>query len=164
MSEERRLARERCIRCTVNGLEGAWRNQRCVLDVNELKAEMGMGLPYPSEATGNSFEEAKVKLGIMRVLWDFEQNVHVAASVSVRLIEVVIAAAAGAGLQMVLPLPPHLYLLLENHFRRFSWFKSYQESHHWTELLQKLQKLEENEDKIDFTYQRLHTLENKFEV
>ncbi|KAF5447022.1 hypothetical protein F2P56_032607 [Juglans regia] len=44
--------------------------ERCVVDVNELKAERGAKLPYPSEATGSSFDEAESKLGVMRVLWD----------------------------------------------------------------------------------------------
>ncbi|KAJ7980908.1 nodulin homeobox isoform X1 [Quillaja saponaria] len=45
-------------------------SETCVVDINELKVERWVRLPYPSEATGNSFEEAKTKLGIMRVLWD----------------------------------------------------------------------------------------------
>lgn len=42
----------------------------CVVDVNELKAERWSKLPYPSEATGTSFDEAESKIGVMRVLWD----------------------------------------------------------------------------------------------
>ncbi|KAK7262414.1 hypothetical protein RJT34_29987 [Clitoria ternatea] len=41
-----------------------------VVDVCELKADKGLQLPYPSEATGTSFAEAETKLGVMRVLWD----------------------------------------------------------------------------------------------
>nr|KYP58577.1 hypothetical protein KK1_013991 [Cajanus cajan] len=41
----------------------------CVVDINELKADKGMRLPYPSEATGTTFAEAESKLGVMRVLW-----------------------------------------------------------------------------------------------
>lgn len=44
--------------------------ETCVVDVNELKADRGTKLPYPSEATGTSFDEAETKLGAMRVLWD----------------------------------------------------------------------------------------------
>ncbi|KAG2673576.1 hypothetical protein I3760_13G098800 [Carya illinoinensis] len=44
--------------------------ERCVVDVNELKADRGAKLPYPSEATGTSFDEAESKIGVMRVLWD----------------------------------------------------------------------------------------------
>ncbi|KAG4961318.1 hypothetical protein JHK87_037951 [Glycine soja] len=40
-----------------------------VVDISELKADKGMRLPYPSEATGNTFAEAETKLGVMRVLW-----------------------------------------------------------------------------------------------
>ncbi|OWM87555.1 hypothetical protein CDL15_Pgr022667 [Punica granatum] len=41
-----------------------------VVDITELKARRWLRLPYPSEATGNSFDEAEAKLGTMRVLWD----------------------------------------------------------------------------------------------
>ncbi|KAG2371351.1 Nodulin homeobox [Vigna angularis] len=41
----------------------------CVVDVSELKADKGMRLPYPSEATGTTFAEAETKFGVMRVLW-----------------------------------------------------------------------------------------------
>ena len=44
--------------------------QAYVVDVCELKADKGLRLPYPSEATGTSFAEAETKLGVMRVLWD----------------------------------------------------------------------------------------------
>lgn len=45
----------------------------CVVDVTELKADKGLRLPYPSEATGTSFAEAETKLGVMRVLWDLQR-------------------------------------------------------------------------------------------
>ncbi|KAK7852782.1 nodulin homeobox [Quercus suber] len=44
--------------------------ETCVVDINELKAERGAKLPYPSQATGTSFNEAEIKFGVMRVLWD----------------------------------------------------------------------------------------------
>ncbi|XP_062171969.1 nodulin homeobox isoform X3 [Alnus glutinosa] len=60
----------------VNQVHGKWYGrsleelETCVVDVNELKAERGAKLPYPSEATGTSFDEAETKFGVMRVLWD----------------------------------------------------------------------------------------------
>ncbi|KAK6940895.1 hypothetical protein RJ641_030426, partial [Dillenia turbinata] len=42
----------------------------CVVDVVELKVDRWARLPYPSEATGTSFDEAEVKIGVMRVMWD----------------------------------------------------------------------------------------------
>ncbi|KAL6208511.1 hypothetical protein ACLB2K_019460 [Fragaria x ananassa] len=41
-----------------------------VVDIKELKVRRAMKLPYPSMATGGSFEEAETKIGLMRVLWD----------------------------------------------------------------------------------------------
>ncbi|KAK9291768.1 hypothetical protein L1049_019718 [Liquidambar formosana] len=41
-----------------------------VVDVIELKVERWVKLPHPSEATGTSFDEAEIKIGAMRVLWD----------------------------------------------------------------------------------------------
>ncbi|KAM5563872.1 nodulin homeobox [Rosa sericea] len=41
-----------------------------VVDIKELKVGRAMKLPYPSMATGGSFEEAETKIGLMRVLWD----------------------------------------------------------------------------------------------
>ncbi|XP_027927191.1 nodulin homeobox isoform X1 [Vigna unguiculata] len=41
----------------------------CVVDISELKADKGMRLPYPSEASGTTFAEAETKFGVMRVLW-----------------------------------------------------------------------------------------------
>lgn len=40
-----------------------------VVDVTELKAKRWARLPYPSEATGSSFDEAETKIGVTR-LWD----------------------------------------------------------------------------------------------
>ena len=60
----------------VHQVHGKWfgRNleelETCVVDINELKAERGAIVPYPSEATGTSFDEAETKFGVMRVLWD----------------------------------------------------------------------------------------------
>lgn len=45
-------------------------SETCVVDVYELKADKGLRLPYPLEATGMSFAEAETKLGVMRVIWD----------------------------------------------------------------------------------------------
>lgn len=42
----------------------------CVIDVKELKAKRVTKLPYPSVATGISFEEAETRIGVMRVMWD----------------------------------------------------------------------------------------------
>ncbi|KAJ6680245.1 NODULIN HOMEOBOX [Salix purpurea] len=42
----------------------------CVVDVIELKTGKWARLPYPSETTGMSFDEAEQKIGVMRVLWD----------------------------------------------------------------------------------------------
>lgn len=41
-----------------------------VVDIKELKVKRTMKLPYPSMATGATFEETETKIGIMRVLWD----------------------------------------------------------------------------------------------
>lgn len=41
-----------------------------VVDIKELKVRRTMKLPYPSMATGGTFEETESKIGIMRVLWD----------------------------------------------------------------------------------------------
>lgn len=45
-------------------------SETCVVDVCELKADKGLGLPYPSEFTGTSFADTVKKIGVMRVLWD----------------------------------------------------------------------------------------------
>lgn len=42
----------------------------CVVDILELKVKRGTRLPYPSVATGVSFEEAETRIGVMRVMWD----------------------------------------------------------------------------------------------
>ncbi|KAL1361705.1 hypothetical protein HN51_010037 [Arachis hypogaea] len=44
--------------------------QTYVVDISELKAEKGLRLPYPSEATGTTFADAETKLGAMKVLWN----------------------------------------------------------------------------------------------
>ncbi|CAN4093145.1 unnamed protein product [Withania somnifera] len=41
----------------------------CVVDVIDLKVERSSKLPYPSELTGTSFDQAERKFGFMRVLW-----------------------------------------------------------------------------------------------
>ncbi|CAN4091513.1 unnamed protein product [Withania somnifera] len=41
----------------------------CVVDVIDLKVERSAKLPYPSELTGTSFDQAERKFGFMRVLW-----------------------------------------------------------------------------------------------
>ncbi|XP_059295471.1 nodulin homeobox isoform X1 [Lycium ferocissimum] len=41
----------------------------CVVDVIELKVERSAELPYPSDLTGTSFDQAERKFGFMRVLW-----------------------------------------------------------------------------------------------
>ncbi|MED6181851.1 hypothetical protein PIB30_023060 [Stylosanthes scabra] len=45
----------------------------CVVDVSELKIDKRLRLPYPSVATGNTFLEAEMKLGVMRVQWDLKR-------------------------------------------------------------------------------------------
>ncbi|XVF33860.1 hypothetical protein REPUB_Repub18cG0008300 [Reevesia pubescens] len=60
----------------VHQVQGKWcgksleESGTCVVDVVELKADRWVKLPYPSEATGSSFEEAEEKIGVMRVMWD----------------------------------------------------------------------------------------------
>ncbi|CAK7348222.1 unnamed protein product [Dovyalis caffra] len=57
-------------------VQGKWHerileeSEMCVVDVTELKKERWARLPYPSETTGMSFDEAEQKIGVMRVLWD----------------------------------------------------------------------------------------------
>ncbi|XP_060179182.1 nodulin homeobox isoform X1 [Lycium barbarum] len=41
----------------------------CVVDVIDLKVERSAELPYPSDLTGTSFDQAERKFGFMRVLW-----------------------------------------------------------------------------------------------
>ncbi|XP_015935619.1 LOW QUALITY PROTEIN: nodulin homeobox-like [Arachis duranensis] len=45
----------------------------CVVDVSELKIDKGLRLPYPSVATGNTFAEAELKVGVIRVQWDLNR-------------------------------------------------------------------------------------------
>ncbi|XP_022998152.1 nodulin homeobox [Cucurbita maxima] len=67
---------EEVARGKVHQVHGKWygRNleelETFVVDVDELKADKNTVLPYPSDATGTSFHEAEVKIGVMRVLWD----------------------------------------------------------------------------------------------
>ncbi|KAK8602750.1 hypothetical protein V6N13_084953 [Hibiscus sabdariffa] len=58
----------------VHQVQGKWYGKRleelgtCV-DVDDLKADRFVKLPYPSDATGTSFEEAENKIGLMRVIF-----------------------------------------------------------------------------------------------
>ncbi|OMP04214.1 hypothetical protein COLO4_09853 [Corchorus olitorius] len=60
----------------VHQVQGKWygksleESETCVVDVVDLKVDRWSKLPYPSETTGNSFEEAEKKTGVMRVMWD----------------------------------------------------------------------------------------------
>ncbi|XP_038682212.1 nodulin homeobox isoform X2 [Tripterygium wilfordii] len=60
----------------VHQVHGQWsgknlqESETYVVDVTELKAERRARLPYPSEVSGTSFEEAETNIGVMRVLWD----------------------------------------------------------------------------------------------
>ena len=59
----------------VHQVQGKWYGKNleesvCVVDVMDLKVERWSRLPHPSETTGNSFDEAETKFGVMRVLWD----------------------------------------------------------------------------------------------
>ncbi|EOY11983.1 Sequence-specific DNA binding,sequence-specific DNA binding transcription factors, putative isoform 3 [Theobroma cacao] len=60
----------------VHQVQGKWcgksleESGTCVVDAVDLKADKWVKLPYPSEATGTSFEEAETKFGVMRVMWD----------------------------------------------------------------------------------------------
>ncbi|XP_065861249.1 nodulin homeobox isoform X3 [Euphorbia lathyris] len=57
-------------------VQGQWygksldESETCVVDITNLRAERWMRLPYPSEATGASFLEAEIKLGVIRIMWD----------------------------------------------------------------------------------------------
>lgn len=42
----------------------------CVVDIIDLRIQRLAKVPYPSELTGNSFDQAENKFGSMRVLWD----------------------------------------------------------------------------------------------
>ncbi|GMI63840.1 Nodulin Homeobox [Hibiscus trionum] len=60
----------------VHQVQGKWYEKSlvelgtCVVDVVDLKADRWEKLPYPSDPTGTSFEDAEQKLGVMRVMWD----------------------------------------------------------------------------------------------
>ena len=60
----------------VHQVQGKWcgksleESGECVVDVVDLQTDRLVKLPYPSEATGTSFEEAKKIIGEMRVMWD----------------------------------------------------------------------------------------------
>lgn len=45
----------------------------CVLDVKELSIDRFSKLPHPMDVTGNSFDQAEKRLGLMRVLWDLNK-------------------------------------------------------------------------------------------
>lgn len=45
----------------------------CVVDIMELRTDRLTELPHPSEFTGQSFDQAEKRLGLMRVLWDTKQ-------------------------------------------------------------------------------------------
>lgn len=57
-------------------VEGEWHGcnlsdtKTCVVDITELKSERIVRLPHPSIEAGATFEEAEIKVGNMRVLWD----------------------------------------------------------------------------------------------
>lgn len=64
---------------SVHQVYGKWNgrileeSKTCVVNITELKVQKWSQLPYPSETTGNSFEEAEAKIGVMRVLWDLNK-------------------------------------------------------------------------------------------
>ncbi|KAL3849810.1 hypothetical protein ACJIZ3_011692 [Penstemon smallii] len=45
----------------------------CVVDIYELSIDRFANLLYPTEVTGNSFDQAEKRLGLMRVLWDLNK-------------------------------------------------------------------------------------------
>lgn len=61
---------------TVYQVEGEWHGcnlsdtRTCVVDITELRSERIVRLPHPSIEAGATFEQAEVKIGTMRVLWD----------------------------------------------------------------------------------------------
>ncbi|KAK0581086.1 hypothetical protein LWI29_009902 [Acer saccharum] len=67
---------EEIAKAKVHQVHGKWygknleESETCVVDVIELKAERWTRLPYPSEATGSTFNEAEILIGLVRVLWD----------------------------------------------------------------------------------------------
>lgn len=60
----------------VHQSQGVWfgrslgRTGKCVVNVSDLNVERWERLPYPSEATGASFDETDRKIGAMCVVWD----------------------------------------------------------------------------------------------
>ncbi|KAK9757248.1 hypothetical protein RND81_01G151500 [Saponaria officinalis] len=60
-------------------VEGEWQgcsladNSTCVVDITEVKSDRVVRLPHPSVEGGVTFEQAQVKVGNMKVLWDFER-------------------------------------------------------------------------------------------
>ncbi|GLU23970.1 hypothetical protein SLE2022_399440 [Rubroshorea leprosula] len=60
----------------VQQVQGKWCGKNleetgtCVVDVVDLKADRWVGVPYASDASGTSFEEAEKRFGVIRVLWD----------------------------------------------------------------------------------------------
>lgn len=61
---------------TVYQVEGEWHGcnladtRTCVVDITELRSERIVRLPHPTIEAGATFEQAEVKIGTMRVLWD----------------------------------------------------------------------------------------------
>ena len=61
---------------TVYQVEGEWQGcnladtSTCVVDITELRSERVVRLPHPTIEAGSTFEQAEVKIGTMRVLWD----------------------------------------------------------------------------------------------
>ncbi|XP_021715012.1 nodulin homeobox-like [Chenopodium quinoa] len=61
---------------TVYQVEGEWHGcnlsdtRTCVVDITKLRSERIVRLPHPSVEAGATFEQAEVKIGTMRVLWD----------------------------------------------------------------------------------------------
>ncbi|XP_021896883.1 nodulin homeobox isoform X1 [Carica papaya] len=70
---------EEIARGKVHQVQGKWygrsleESETCIVDILELKADRRLGLPYPSEDTGTNFEEAEMKIGVMRVMWDLNK-------------------------------------------------------------------------------------------
>ena len=70
---------EEIVKGKVHQVHGKWygRNleefETLVVDIDELKADKNTVLPYPHEDTCTLFHEAETKIGVMRVLWDFNK-------------------------------------------------------------------------------------------
>ncbi|KAK6141302.1 hypothetical protein DH2020_024938 [Rehmannia glutinosa] len=45
----------------------------CVVDILELSIDRFAKLPHPMEVTGNSFDQAEKRLGLVRVVWDLNK-------------------------------------------------------------------------------------------